>query len=94
MNINTGVVSGATSFGATRYTSTYSTERIIRLRIVGDQNMINPSILPQRWQVVVGSCVSVWGCIAGGVRGPLVMYPGKLNGGAYVKVIEEAFPGR
>ena len=39
-----------------------------------------------------GGCVSVWGCIAGGARGPLVMYSGKLNGGAYVKVIEEALP--
>ena len=39
-----------------------------------------------------GGCVSVWDCVAGGARGPLVMYSGKLNGGACVKVIEEALP--
>ena len=41
-----------------------------------------------------GGCVSVWGCIAGGARSSLVMYSGKLNlnGGAYVKVIEETLP--
>ena len=37
-------------------------------------------------------CVSVSGSVATGDRGPLVMYSGKLNGGAYVKVIVEAFP--
>ena len=37
-------------------------------------------------------CVSVWGCIAGGARGSLVVYPGKLNGSAYLKVIEEVLP--
>ncbi|CAF3005278.1 unnamed protein product [Rotaria sp. Silwood2] len=35
-------------------------------------------------------CISVWGCTAGGTRGPLVMYSGKVDGCAYVKIIEEA----
>ena len=39
-----------------------------------------------------GGCVSVWGCIAGGARGPLVMYSGKLNEDTYVKIIEEVLP--
>ena len=38
------------------------------------------------------SCVSVWDCVADDARSPSVMYAGKLNGGAYVKVIEEALP--
>ena len=37
-------------------------------------------------------CVSVWGFIADGARGPQVMHSGKLNGGACAKVIEETFP--
>ena len=36
------------------------------------------------------TCVCVWGCIAGGARGLLVMCSGKINRGACVKVIEEA----
>ncbi|CAF4645019.1 unnamed protein product [Rotaria sp. Silwood2] len=39
-----------------------------------------------------GGSVSVWGCMSGGARGPLVTYTGRLNGPAYVKVIEEALP--
>ena len=39
-----------------------------------------------------GGCVNVWDCIAGGAKGSLGMYSGKLNEGAYVKVIEEALP--
>lgn len=39
-----------------------------------------------------GGHVSVWGCISGGARGPLVMYTGNLNGPAYIKLIEEALP--
>ena len=37
-----------------------------------------------------GGCVSVWGCMVGGGRGPLVMYSGRLSGRSYVQVIEEA----
>ncbi|CAF1375186.1 unnamed protein product [Rotaria sordida] len=39
-----------------------------------------------------GGSVSVWGCMSGGVRGPLVMYSGNVNGPAYIKIIEEALP--
>ena len=39
-----------------------------------------------------GGIVSVWGCMSTGARGPLVIYNGRLNGPAYVKVIEEALP--
>ena len=39
-----------------------------------------------------GGVVSVWGCMAGDVRGPLMIYSGKLNGPAYIDVIEEALP--
>lgn len=39
-----------------------------------------------------GGHVSVWGCMSGGARGPLVMYSGKVNGPAYIKIIEEALP--
>ncbi|CAF1003959.1 unnamed protein product [Rotaria magnacalcarata] len=39
-----------------------------------------------------GGSISVWGCMAGGARGPLVIYSGKVNGPAYVKIIEEALP--
>jgi transposase len=39
-----------------------------------------------------GGSVSVWGCIAGGARGPLVMYSGNVNGAAYIKIIEEPLP--
>ncbi|CAF4581891.1 unnamed protein product, partial [Rotaria socialis] len=36
--------------------------------------------------------ISVWGCMAGGARGPLVIYSGKVDGRAYVKIIEELLP--
>ena len=91
VNINTGVVNGTTSFEATRHISKYSTGRIVRLFVVDNQNMIDFSIFSQRCNVVVVVSV-VWGCIAGGARGPLVMYSGKLNEGTYVKVIEEVLP--
>jgi hypothetical protein len=39
-----------------------------------------------------GGCVSVWGCISGGARGPLVLYSGSVDGPAYIKIIEEALP--
>ncbi|CAF1405644.1 unnamed protein product [Adineta ricciae] len=39
-----------------------------------------------------GGSGSVWGCMSGGARGPIVVYTGRLNGPAYVKVIEEALP--
>ena len=87
MNINTGVVNGTISFGARRHISKYSTGRIVRLFVVDDQ----PFNLVSKVQGG-GGCVSVWGCITGGARDPLVMYSGKLNRGACVKVIEEALP--
>jgi len=37
-----------------------------------------------------GGGVSVWGCISGGVRGPLVMCSGNVDGPAYIKIIEGA----
>ena len=37
-----------------------------------------------------GGHVSVWSCMPGGARGPLVMYSGKVNGPAYFKITEEA----
>ncbi|CAF5065703.1 unnamed protein product, partial [Rotaria sp. Silwood1] len=49
----------------------------------------------KEWQNIIWSdeahfeCV---GCMSGGARGPLVTYTGRLNGPAYVKVIEEALP--
>ena len=39
-----------------------------------------------------GSYVSVWGCIARDVRGPLIVYSGKWNGPACVNVIQESLP--
>ncbi|CAM4846293.1 unnamed protein product, partial [Rotaria magnacalcarata] len=39
-----------------------------------------------------GGSISVWGCIAGGARGPLVIYNGRLNGPAYINTIKEALP--
>jgi len=39
-----------------------------------------------------GGCVSIWGCMAGGARGPLVIYSGNVNGSAYIQIIEEALP--
>ncbi|CAF4622808.1 unnamed protein product, partial [Rotaria socialis] len=39
-----------------------------------------------------GGSISVWGCMVGGARGPLVIYSGKFDGPAYVKIIEEALP--
>jgi hypothetical protein len=39
-----------------------------------------------------GGSVSVWGCMSGGARGPLVMYSGKVNGLAYISLIEEVLP--
>ena len=39
-----------------------------------------------------GGTVSVWGCMSGGARGSLVTYTGRLNGPAYIKVIEHALP--
>ena len=37
-----------------------------------------------------GGSVSVWGCMSGGARGPLVIYSGNLNSRAYIQLIEEA----
>ncbi|CAF2057629.1 unnamed protein product [Rotaria magnacalcarata] len=39
-----------------------------------------------------GGGISVWGCMVGGARGPLVIYSGKVDGPAYVKIMEEALP--
>jgi len=39
-----------------------------------------------------GGVVSVWGCMSASARGPLVVYNGRLDGPAYIKVIEEALP--
>ncbi|CAM4876624.1 unnamed protein product [Rotaria socialis] len=39
-----------------------------------------------------GGSISVWECMASGARGPLVTYSGKVDGRAYVKIIEEALP--
>ncbi|CAF4934189.1 unnamed protein product, partial [Rotaria socialis] len=37
-----------------------------------------------------GGTVSVWGCMSGGARGPLMIYTGRLNGPAYIKTIQDA----
>ena len=37
-----------------------------------------------------GGSVSVWGCMSGGPRGPLVMYSGNINSRAYIQLIEKA----
>ncbi|CAM4941103.1 unnamed protein product [Rotaria socialis] len=39
-----------------------------------------------------GGTVSVWGCMSGGARGPLMIYTGRLNGPAYIKTIQDALP--
>ncbi|CAF3647350.1 unnamed protein product, partial [Rotaria socialis] len=39
-----------------------------------------------------GGSVSVWGCIAGGARGPLVIYNDRFNGPVYINTIKEALP--
>ena len=39
-----------------------------------------------------GGHVSIWGYMSGGARGPLVIYSGKINRLAYIKIIEEALP--
>ena len=39
-----------------------------------------------------GGVVIVWGCMADGARGPLMIYSGKLTGPAYIDVIEETLP--
>ncbi|CAF3431589.1 unnamed protein product [Rotaria socialis] len=39
-----------------------------------------------------GGSISVWECMASGARGPLVTSSGKVDGRAYVKIIEEALP--
>ena len=39
-----------------------------------------------------GRYVSVQSGMSGGARGPLVMYSGKVNEPAYIKIIEEALP--
>lgn len=39
-----------------------------------------------------GGSVSVWGCMSGGARGSLVVYTGRVNGPAYVKIIQDALP--
>ena len=39
-----------------------------------------------------GGHVSFWDCMSGSARDPLVMYSGKVNGPAYIKMIEEALP--
>lgn len=37
-----------------------------------------------------GSHISVCGCLSGEARGSLVIYPGKVDRPAYVKIIEQA----
>ncbi|CAF3533201.1 unnamed protein product [Rotaria socialis] len=37
-----------------------------------------------------GGSISAWKCIAGGARGPLVIYNGRFNGPAYINTIKEA----
>lgn len=39
-----------------------------------------------------GGHISVWGCMTGGFRGPLVIYSGKVDGPAYIKIIESVLP--
>ena len=39
-----------------------------------------------------GEHVSVWGCVSGSARGPLVIYSGRVNGSSYIKIIKEALP--
>ena len=39
-----------------------------------------------------GGHVSIWGCMSGVARGPLAMYSGKINGLAYIEIIEKALP--
>ena len=39
-----------------------------------------------------GGHVSIWGCMLGVARDPLVMYSGKINGLADIKIIEGGFP--
>ncbi|CAF4907448.1 unnamed protein product [Rotaria socialis] len=39
-----------------------------------------------------GGSIRSGGCMAGGARGPLVIYSGKVDERAYVKILEEALP--
>ncbi|CAM2698378.1 unnamed protein product [Rotaria socialis] len=39
-----------------------------------------------------GGTASVWRCMSGGARGPLVIYTGKMDGSAYIKTIQDALP--
>ena len=39
-----------------------------------------------------GEHVSIWDCMSGVARSLLAMYSGKVNGLAYIKIIEEALP--
>ena len=41
---------------------------------------------------VEGGDVRMWGCMSGAARGLLTIYSGKLNGPAYINIIEEALP--
>ena len=36
-----------------------------------------------------GGHISLWDCMSGGARNPLVIYSGKISGPAYIKIIEE-----
>jgi hypothetical protein len=36
--------------------------------------------------------ISVWGCMAGAVRGSLVVYSGRVNGPSYIEIIQDALP--
>ena len=39
-----------------------------------------------------GGSVSVWGCMSGGARGPLMIYTGRVYGAAYIEIIKDALP--
>ena len=39
-----------------------------------------------------GGHVIVWGCMSGGARGSLVIYYGKVDGPAYIKIFEGSLP--
>ncbi|CAF3364833.1 unnamed protein product [Rotaria socialis] len=63
---------------------------------IGDQNLLRlcKKYRTKSSQMMQGGggSISVWGCMVGGARGPLVIYSGKVDGPAYVKIIEEALP--
>ncbi|CAF4587532.1 unnamed protein product, partial [Rotaria socialis] len=39
-----------------------------------------------------GGTVSVWECMSGDARGPIMIYTDKMNGPAYIKTIQDALP--